>query len=221
MGKEKHKMNLIGTSSVSIMVDYPYINNTGRLRSFLESIPKIGVPDKINTNTLPKLGYKSKNDRPIVKILKFIRFIDEKGVPTQNYINFRDTSKAKVVMANALRKAYSELFKLYPDAYKQNDENLKNFFRPTTKAGEQVVIRMVDTFKVLCSFADFEKSLPETEIKDEESKRKKREEIKGVPRLPSGVTININIQLALPATDDASVYDKIFKALKEHLLSGD
>ena len=48
-------------------------------------------------------------------------------------------------MANAIRKAYSDLFKMYPDAHKKDDETLKNFFRPTTKAGEQVVERMVDT----------------------------------------------------------------------------
>lgn len=198
------------------MVEYPYILNTGRLRSFVDTIPKMGVPDTINTNTLPKLGYKSTNDRPIVKILRFIEFIDTNGVPTQNYKNFRDTSKARIVMANALRKAYSELFKLYPNAHKKDDESLKNFFRPTTKAGEQVVERMVDTFKTLCSFADFEAAIPEKEVK-----RKEIEEVKEAPALLSGVTINVNVQITLPVTDDASVYEKIFKALKDHLLSRD
>jgi hypothetical protein len=201
------------------MAEYPYILNTGSLKSFLESIPKIGVPDKINTNTLPMLGYKSKNDRPIVKILRFIDFIDVNGVPTQNYINFRDTSKAKIVMANAIRKAYSDLFKMYPDAHKKDDETLKNFFRPTTKAGEQVVERMVDTFKVLCSFADFEATTVES--KAEEYTKGEKMELKGTHVLPPGITFNLNIQLVLPTTDDASVYDKIFKALKEHILSRD
>jgi hypothetical protein len=197
-------------------VEYPYILNTGRLRSFLESISKIGVPEKINTNTLPRLGYKSRNDRPIVKILRFIDFINADGVPNQNYKDFRDTSRAKIVMANAVKKAYSELFMMYPDAYKKDDETLKNFFRPTMKAGEQVVERMVDTFKVLCSFADFE-AIPtsEGEVKEHE----KIEKMKGVEALPSGITLNLNIQIVLPTTDDASVYDKIFKALKEHILS--
>jgi ribosomal protein S17E len=30
-------------------------------------------------------------------------------------------------MANAIRKAYSDLFKMYPDAHKKDDETLKNF----------------------------------------------------------------------------------------------
>lgn len=118
-------------------------------------------------------------------------------------------------MANALRKAYSELFKVYPDAYKKDDNTLKDFFRPTTKAGEQVVERMVDTFKVLCSFADFEAT---TTVESKEEGRPKREK-KEAEELPFGLTLNLNIQLVLPTTDDASVYDKIFKALKDHLLS--
>lgn len=202
-----------------VLVDYPYIQNTGRLKKFIEMIPQIGVPDKINTLTLPTLGFKSTNDRPIVKILKFINFIDDNGAPTQSYQDFRDTSKAKSIMASSIKKAYSELFKIHPDAPKKDYETLKNFFRPTTKAGEQVVSRMVDTFKALCSFADFE-AVPEVKA-EEEVKAKEKQGLKGPLVLPSGFTLNVNIQIALPATDDASVYDKIFKALKEHLLSRD
>jgi len=197
------------------MSKYPYILSTGRLRSFIEIIPKMGIPPKINTRTLPTLGFKSTNDRPIVKILEFINFIDASGAPTQNYRDFRDSSKAKIVMASEIRKAYSELFGIYHDAFRKDDNSLKNFFRPTTDAGEQVVERIVDTFKVLCSFADFEAVPPEEVV------AKERAELRAIPSLPSGVTLNVNIQLALPATDDASVYDKIFKALKDHLLARD
>lgn len=199
------------------MVEYPYILNTGKLKTFLESIPKMGVPNKITTNTLPQLGYKSKNDRPIVKILRFIGFIDENGVPTQNYINFRDTSKARIVMATAIRKAYSDLFQMYPDAYKKDDNTLKDFFRPTTKGGERVVDAMVDTFKTLCSFADFETT---SGIKSEPEEVVTIEKIKEEKTLSSGITLNLTIQVVLPATEDATIYDKIFKSLKEHILSG-
>jgi hypothetical protein len=194
------------------MVDYPYILNTGTLRTFLNSIHERGVPDKITTHTLPMLGYKSSNDRPIVKILKFINFIDASGTPTQNYIDYRDTSKAGFIMARALRNAYLDLFKIYPDAYKKDDETLMNFFRSTTKAGEEVVKRMVATFKVLCSFANFEAAPPTGEGEEKEKTRE-------VQVSPSAITFNLNIQLVLPTTDDASVYDKIFKALRDHVLS--
>jgi len=199
-------------------VKYPYILNTGRLKKFIEMIPKIGVPPKITQPNLPTLGFKSANDRPIVTILRFINFIDANNVPTEDYRAFRDSSKAGTIMATALKKAYAELFEIYPDAYDKDDESLKNFFAPTTDAGEQVVMQTVTTFKALCSFANF-KAIPKEEEKKREEGEEKIEERKQIPQIPAGVTINLNIQLALPATDDATVYDRIFKALKENLLS--
>jgi hypothetical protein len=91
------------------MGKYPYILVTGKLREFFEKIPKMGVPPKINSNTLSTLGFKSTNDRPIVPILRFVDFIDSNGTPNQNYRDFRDSKKAGAIMASALRKAYSEL----------------------------------------------------------------------------------------------------------------
>lgn len=38
-----------------------------------------------------------------------------------------------------------------------------------------------------------------------------------IPTGTRGVTININIQLQLPATEDATIYDSLFSALKRHL----
>lgn len=200
---------------------YPYILNTGRLREFIEKIPKIGVPPKVNTNTLPTLGFKSTNDRPIVRILKFIDFTDASGTPNQNYKDFRDSKRAGVIMASALRKTYSELFELYENACEKDDQSLKDFFAATTDAGEQVVLQTVATFKVLCSFAELKEVIKEEKGKGEEQRGKaKGEEEKGV-QMPTGVTINLNIQLALPATEDAKVYENIFKALRDNLLARD
>jgi hypothetical protein len=199
---------------------YPYILNTGSLKKFLETIPKIGIPQKVNTTTLPTLGFKSNNDRPIAGIFRFIDFIDGNGAPTQRYRDFRITTKSKIVMADALKKAYSELFDLYPDAWEKDDLTLRNFFAPTTNAGEQVLNQIVATFKSLCYFADF-KGVAEERKDEGEQRGKVTEEGQGAPRISPGVTVNLNIQLTLPATDDASVYDKIFKALKDHLLTRD
>jgi hypothetical protein len=201
---------------------YPYIHNTGSLKKFLDMIPKIGTPPKVTQPNLPTLGFKSTADRPIVPILKFIGFLNEENEPTQTYRDFKVANKAGAVMASALRKAYADLFEIYPDAYDKDDKTLKDFFTPTTDAGEQLVIQTVATFKVLCSFADFKAIIAEGEgEKEGEKKVKAEEEAKHTPPMPTGVTINLNIQLALPATEDASVYDKIFKALKDHLLSRD
>jgi len=199
---------------------YPYILNTGSLRKFLENIPKIGTPPKITQPSLPTLGFKSHADRPIVLILQFIGFLDENNTPTQSYKDFKVDSKAGTVMASALKKAYADLFEIYPDACEKDEKALKDFFTPTTDAGEQVVAQTVLTFKVLCSFADFGGLTSKEKGKGEEERGKAKGEEKGV-QMPAGVTINLNIQLALPATEDAKVYENIFKALRDNLLARD
>ncbi|MBN1761551.1 MAG: DUF5343 domain-containing protein [Methanomicrobia archaeon] len=197
------------------MVEYPYILVTGRLKDFLKHIKSAGVPPKITISYLPSVSFKSTNDRPIVKVLKFIGFLDSSGIPTESYKQFR-LRGAEVVMAKALRVAYEDLFRTYPDAYRKDNEALKDFFRSHTTAGEQVVNQTVVTFKALCEFADFEAKIegekqPKTENESEDSSKG---ESHGAPR---DVTVNINIQLQLPATDDAQVYENLFSALKKHL----
>src|SRR2546428_11144329 len=99
------------------MERYPSIQNVGSLRNFIKQIPTLGVPPKVILQYLESVGLKSKNDRPIIAILRFIDFIDESGAPTENYKLFRNKEKSGTIMATCLRKAYAELFQTYPDAY--------------------------------------------------------------------------------------------------------
>lgn len=134
---------------------YPYIAKSGTLKKFIEKIPSVGIPDKVNQNYLYTLGFKSTNDRPIISVLRFIKFLDENGAPTDFYKNYRDTSKSSLVLENSLKESYSELFKLYPNADKQDNDSLTNFFRTSSGLGEKAVKTMAETFKALCSLAEF------------------------------------------------------------------
>ena len=185
------------------------------LKKFLQAIPTMGVPEKIRVKTLPQMGFKSSNARYIPSILKFIKFIDASGVPTEDYKNFRKKEMSKSVMANALKEVYADLFKLYPDAPSKEFGKLRDFFSGTTDAGESALKYTVETFKALCSFADLEAVPPKAP-----AEVKKLVGVKEVlAEAPAGLTINLNIQLTLPVTEDAKVYDAIFKSLKENLLA--
>jgi len=105
---------------------------------------------------------------------------------------------------------------IYPNASETDDTSLKNFFAPTTDAGEQVVARTVDTFKILCSFADFEVSLGEPALTPTPTPTAVGVQL---PVTPEGVRLDVSIRIELPVTQDADVYDKIFKSLRKHLLS--
>lgn len=202
------------------MGKYPYTLKISSLEKLLKTIPSMGVPSKINTKTLPTMGFKSNTDRVLPSILKFIGFIDSKGVPEQSYKDFRNRLKRKSTIAKAIKTAYADLFTMYPKAYEKDDAALRDFFTGTTDAGEAVLRQTVETFKALCKFADF-KPIPAEPEAEAEAKKKVVEVAQVTTQTPTGITINLNIQLTLPATEDATVYDKIFKALKDNLLSRD
>ena len=126
------------------------------MKRFFERIPEIGTPEKITFNLLYNLGFKSTNDRPIISILRFLKFTDSSGNPSEYYKIYKDKSKSRIVLGKAIKESYSELFKLYPNAEKQDINNLRNFFSTHTKGAEQTLKAMVDTFKTLCLLASFD-----------------------------------------------------------------
>lgn len=200
-------------------MSYTYTTKQVSLKKFLERVKskELGVPDKVTLAYLESIGYKSTNDRPIIRVLKSVNFLDGSGVPTQDFKDFR-TGKSGQVMANALRKTYADLFKTYPEPLRQSKVDLENFFAKKEPSLKKSTLRFyVSTFKTLCEFTDFG-VVPVTPKAEAKAK-----EVLGVAKtttqMPTGVTINLNIQFTLPATEDATVYDKIFKALKENLLS--
>lgn len=87
---------------------------------------------------------------------------------------------------------------------------------------------IVTTFKALAAIADFEAAPPAGSDETAESaaapaRRRAatvtRSDTEARSTALGAPTININIQLQLPATEDAAIYDKLFAALKKHLFS--
>jgi hypothetical protein len=202
------------------LANYPYVYNSGTLKKFIQIIPDAATPTKVTQEYLEAAGFKSKNDRAIIPVLKFIGFLSGDGTTTQDYALLRDKSQTGAVMASHIRKGYSELFGMFPDANDKPNEALRNFFATKISAGGTALGLIVSTFKTLCETADFGASAPvSAEIEEPRVERPISRSLRLSPIPESGgVTINLNIQLQLPPTEDASIYDKIFKSLKEHLI---
>jgi len=200
------------------MAEFHYTPVPSKIKSYFDKIQTTGIPDKVNREYLKSIGFKSSNDAYIITILKKLGFLDSSSVPTDRWKNYRDKKQAPKIMAQAIREAYSSLFDLYSDAFRKDKEAIRNFFSSKTEVGEKTIEYMVSTFKNLCELADFE-------IVDVIPSYEKKVKTVGFPTVTTGIpstkglTININIQLQLPATNDASIYDKLFESLKKHILS--
>jgi hypothetical protein len=205
-----------------------YINNVGNLTKFLDSIRSAGVPDRVTLEFLKTLGFKSTNDRPIISVLKGIGFLDDNGSPTATYRAYRDHTKGPKVLAKALRTAYADIFLANTKAYDLTTDKLRGIIAAKVSKGDVVVRLIAATFKTLAKLADFsedesgdgaEADGVKSEMVEEPSNTSADIPKVVVPKhAPSGGTaFHYNIQIHLPTTTDISVYNAIFRSLRENL----
>jgi hypothetical protein len=202
------------------MATFPYISSTGSIKRFLSHIQTAAVPAKLTQKYLEQSGFKSTNERGLIAIMRFIEFISPDNVPTDKWQRYRSRDKSKAVLGSAIRSAYPALFETFPDAHRKDNEALRNFFSAHTNVGEGALNYIVGTFRSLSEQASFES--PDTEASHgpshDESIESKIDDAR--KKLHRGIlAVNINIELQIPATDNAEIYDKFFAAMKKHLFS--
>jgi hypothetical protein len=212
-----------------------YLVTTKNVDPFFNSLIGAKAPERFTQKFLESLEFKSTNDRLFIGLLKGLGFIEESGVPTSRYYDFLDQTQSKVVLAEAITEAYDELFNVNTAAQDLSETDVKNKLRTLTqgKYTDNVVGLMAKTFKALVSYAAWgEKKPSEAQAAaraQEKLKAPSSVEQPGTPKLSvskaqsespnlSQLGLHYNIQIHLPESRDAAVYDALFKSLKDHLL---
>lgn len=205
-----------------------YLLTTKNLDAFLNSLLNAQAPTKFTNKFLEQLEFKSTNDRLFIGMLKFLGFIDGLGSPQERYFKFLDQTQSKYVLAEAIKEAYADLFTVNVKANEMSVNDVKNKLKTLTQGtkSETVIHCMANTFTSLCKYADFSKQAskdvatinhqePTTEEIPHSNEHKMTHEL-----INKKITteMHYNIQIHLPETRDITVYDAIFKSLKEHLL---
>jgi len=207
-----------------------YLVTTKNLDSFLNSILNAQAPPKFTMKFLEQLEFKSSNDRLLIGVLKLLDFIDSDGVPQERYFKFLDQTQSKQILAQAIREAYTDLFAVNVKANEMSPNEVKNKLKTLTQGSksDRVLGWMANTFTALCNYADFSKQSSKelVQLKKEEKPIEDNPEEHHDSKSMTHELINknittemhYNIQIHLPETRDITVYDAIFKSLKEHLL---
>lgn len=196
------------------------------LRDFLTKLPTFGVPAKgIDAQWLAQVGYAGSNQKSILNVLRQIGAIDEEGKPTDIWHALR--AKDKDAVGEAVREAYADLFSTFNDAHKRDDEVIANFYRGSTNYSANTLSKVVRTFRVLAEFGDLDstrtKIPPPKRLSDaEEAPPTDDEKTVGKAKMrtetPQGVNLTVNIQLQIPATAEAKVYEQLFAAMRKNLI---
>lgn len=204
-----------------------YLVTTKNLENFLTAIIGAQTPDRFTQKFLESLEFKSANDRLFIKMLKELGFLDASGVPTERYNEYLDQTQSKVVLAQAIRDAYADLFRVNVKADQLSEAEVKGKIKTLTggKKSDNVYNWMAKTFVALCSQADFSTSPNNIELnaKSKDAEAALSDTEFGGESHPPGasfakaLSLHYNIQIILPDTRDQKVYEAIFSSLRKHL----
>ncbi|TET73857.1 MAG: hypothetical protein E3J56_03465 [Candidatus Aminicenantes bacterium] len=200
------------------MAKFLYLANPAKIKSFLAKIQSIGIPTKLTIKEIEGYGFKSKNDRQLLTLMKALDFVSADGKPTEKWKNYRDKKKAGRVLAEEIRKHFAELFNTYPNAHEESNQTIKDFFRAKTEVGPNARKYMLTTFNALKELADFKAEKP-PEDKPAIQKEKIEPEIPGeeTPSILPPPSIHIDLQIHISPEAKLDQIDKIFESMAKHL----
>jgi Family of unknown function (DUF5343) len=203
-----------------------YVLPITRIPDLFRKIQDGQAPDRFTNQLLKDWGFKSTNDRAFIPLLKALGFLTADGVPTPRYLDYRDHSRSKQILGQAIREAYADIFLIKEHPTTSDKNAVEGKFKSFHNASDNVAGLMTKTFYGLLALADLVANPPHTKAKvDPESKPEAKEpehiNENATSRTTSGAlgrSLHYNIQIHLPATKDVEVYNAIFKSLKDHVL---
>lgn len=201
-----------------------YVLPITRIPDLFSKIRDGQAPDRLHRQLLKDWGFTSSNDAAFIPLLKALGFLSPDGKPTQRYLEYRDHSRSKAIMGDALREAYGDLFLIKSNPTDSDKAAIEGKFKSFHNVSENVSNLMMRTFFALLALADISQASKTEKRKkdnsDDESENDDAENDKAKDKTKIVKTgLHYNIQIHLPATKDLEVYNAIFKSLKEHLLA--
>jgi hypothetical protein len=191
--------------------------SNNKIKPILDRIEKAEKPAKFSHSVLKNLGFSSSNDRAIIPLLKRLGFLSDNGAPTEHYDELKDKTKKVYVLGKRIRDLYSELYAINTNIHEAPEDEIKGAMSRVTGKDAKSVNRYFATFKALTNLAKFTPGPITKKPTTDKTEKKPTQTIPG-ETIVRETGFHYNIQIHLPATTDISVYNAIFKSLKENLL---
>lgn len=200
-----------------------YVQTYGQLPEVFKRISEGQAPDKFTRQHLKDLGFTAATFHAVIPLLKTLGFLAPDGTPTSRYHAYRDHSQSRVVLGEALRGAYGDLFTIKSNPTKSDSALIEGKFKSSHNTSERVAQLMTSTFFALLALADIHPSVakvaPTPDITKETELPTTQVPVQIATHQSSHrPTLHYNIQIHLPATKDVEVFNAIFKSLREHIL---
>lgn len=208
------------------MLTKRYLTSVKNLPAIMAKIVEGTAPNKFTLAHLKGIGFKSSNDQGILALLKDLHFLSDDGTPLQRYHDYRDASRSQVVMAEAIREAYEDLFHINEKPGPSDRTAIQGKFKSEHNVSDTVAQKLTATFYALLNIADLDAtavSSPLQENNDAKDNQTSAQNGESKPkdlvvRQAQSFDLRYNVEIHLPASKDIEVYNAIFRSLKEHLL---
>lgn len=201
-----------------------YVGPINRIPDIFQRIRDGQAPERFTQQLLKDWEFASTNDRAFLPLLKALGFLTADGKPTPRYLDYRDHSRSKQVMGEAIREAYGDLFLIKAAPSSSDRSAIEGKFKSFHNASDNVASLMAKTFFGLLPLAELSGRANPTPSAAplEPVGATVQADTYQAPGPVTGMTIggaglHYNIQIHLPATKDIEVYNAIFKSLRGHL----
>jgi len=204
-----------------------YLTSTKNLNEILKKIVDGVAPSKFTTEHLKSIGFSSSGDRAIIPLLQDLGFLSADGTPLARYHAYRDRSRSKAIMAEAIRGAYEDVFHIREVPTAADRSAVEGLFKSKHNSTDKVAQLQAMTFYALLQAADLKAkdagaTIPEAAKRtppqvDREAVPNGADEPPPRPQLTT--ELHYTIQVHLPATKDIEVFNAIFRSLRENLLT--
>lgn len=200
-----------------------YVLPVNRIPDILQRIRDGQAPERFTHQLLKDWGFASTNDRPFIPLLKSLGFLTSDGKPTARYLDYRDHSRSKIILGEAMRDAYGDLFLIKENPTLNDRAAIEGKFKSFHNASDNVASLMAKTFLALLPLADLGPrsatlgSVPTPPSPQPFASTEQDASLPVQSRNVRGAGLHYNIQIHLPPTKDIEVYNAIFRSLREHL----
>ena len=209
------------------MLTKRYLSTVANLEAIMAKVVEGTAPKKFTQAHLKGIGFRSSNDRAVIPLLKDLGFLSPEGAPTARYHAYRDKSRSKEILGEALLDAYPDIFTINENPTHDDRPIIEGKFKSTHNVSDVVAKRQAMTFFALLKLADLEaarRTSPVPSPAEDEGPQQEAADPEHTssapptPPEPSALKLRYNIEVHLPPTKDVEVYNAIFKSLREHLL---
>lgn len=199
------------------MTDYPYMISNNKIGPIINKIQQAARPAKFTQEVLKNLGFTSTNDRAFIPLFKKLGFLLDDGTPSALYDQLKDATSTSTILGVQIKSLYADLYAINTEIHKAPEAEIKGAISRVTGKDAEGVGRIYNTFKALCGLATFDAAQATSVAAEKEEAP--QETSPSIPIVtPRTNEFHYNIQIHLPATNDISVYNAIFKSLKDNLL---